>query len=41
MSRQRCAVVSIVFEFMPDLETFYRDWLKRPFPGDREAAAET
>ncbi len=24
----------IVFDFLPDLETFYRDWLKRPLPGD-------
>ncbi len=41
MSRQRCVVVPIVFDYMPDLESFYRDWLKRPLPGDREAAAET
>lgn len=31
----------IVFDFQPDLETFYRDWLGRPLPGDAEAAAET
>ena len=41
MSRQRSAVVLIVFNFMPHLETFYRDWLKRPLPGDRETVAET
>ncbi len=24
----------IVFDFLPDLETPYRDWLKTPLPGD-------
>ena len=23
----------IVFDFLPDLETFYRDWQGRPLPG--------
>lgn len=25
----------MVFDFLPDLETFYRDWLKRPLPEQR------
>lgn len=24
----------VVFDFLPDLETFYRDWLDLPLPGD-------
>ncbi|MEU5845306.1 acetone carboxylase subunit gamma [Saccharopolyspora shandongensis] len=26
---------SIVFDFLPDLETFYSDWLNRPLPEQR------
>lgn len=29
----------IVFDFLPDLETFYRDWLDSPLPGDDASAS--
>lgn len=30
----------IVFDFLPDLETFYRDWLDRPLPAGTAPAGE-
>jgi acetone carboxylase gamma subunit len=29
------------FDFLPDLDTFYRDWLGRPLPDDKEFADKT
>ncbi len=29
------------FEFLPDLDTFYRDWLGRPLPDQKEFADKT
>jgi len=29
------------FEFLPDLDTFYREWLGRPLPDEREFADKT
>ena len=29
------------FEFLPDLDTFYRDWLERPLPDKQEFADKT
>ena len=29
------------FEFLPDLDTFYRDWLERPLPDTQEFADKT
>ena len=29
------------FDFLPDLDTFYREWLGRPLPGKREFADKT
>jgi acetone carboxylase gamma subunit len=29
------------FEFLPDLDTFYREWLSRPLPGRKEFADKT
>ncbi len=29
------------FEFLPDLDTFYRDWLGRPLPDEQEFADKT
>ena len=26
----------IIFDFLPDIETFYRDWLGRPLPDEKE-----
>jgi acetone carboxylase gamma subunit len=29
------------FEFLPDLDTFYQDWLGRPLPDKKEFADQT
>ena len=29
------------FEFLPDLDTFYRDWIGRPLPDEKEFADKT
>ncbi len=29
------------FNFLPDLDTFYRDWLERPLPDELEFADKT
>jgi acetone carboxylase gamma subunit len=29
------------FEFLPDLDTFYRDWLERPLPDKQEFVDKT
>ena len=26
----------IIFEFLPDIDSFYRDWLERPLPDEKE-----